>query len=71
MKETMEKFKGFWADEKGEVGIKQIAMTVGVIILIGVVVTSLSSGSTLADWVGDVWDAVFGKIKDVFDLPES
>lgn len=68
MKEKIGKFKAFWADERGDVGIKQIAMTVGVIILIGVVVTSLSSGDTLAGWVGDVWEAVFGKIKEVFEM---
>ncbi len=66
MKEKMGKFKGFWADERGDVGIKQIAVTVGVIILIGVVVNSLKDGTTLSKWVTDVWDFVFQKIKSVF-----
>ena len=66
MKEKLGKLKGFWADERGDVGIKQIAMTVGVIILIGGVVTFLSDGETLGGWVEDVWDFVFEKIKSVF-----
>lgn len=66
MMEKMGKIKGFWADERGDVGIKQIAVTVAVIMLIGVVVTSLSTGNTLATWVTEVWNYVFGKIKSVF-----
>lgn len=45
-------------EEKGEVGIKQIAITVGVIILIGVVVTYLQGG-VLVGWVDDVWEFLF------------
>ncbi|MBY3622588.1 hypothetical protein BSK62_02510 [Paenibacillus odorifer] len=50
--------KELLVEEKGEVGIKQIAITVGVIILIGVVVTYLKGG-VLAGWVDDIWTFLF------------
>ena len=50
--------KELLVEEKGEVGIKQIAITVGVIILIGVVVPYLKGG-VLTGWVDDVWEFLF------------
>ncbi|MDH6371345.1 hypothetical protein CA600_12930 [Paenibacillus sp. VTT E-133280] len=50
--------KGLLVEEKGEVGIKQIAITVGVIIVIGVVVTYLKDGA-LVGWIDDIWTFLF------------
>ncbi|WP_195571399.1 hypothetical protein [Paenibacillus sp. 1001270B_150601_E10] len=50
----MNKLKAVVGNERGEFGIKQIAITVAVIIIIGVVV-SIITGS-LDTWVEDIWD---------------
>ncbi|NMM55442.1 hypothetical protein [Paenibacillus aquistagni] len=57
----MNKLKAVVGNERGEFGIKQIAITVAVIIIIGVVVTTLSG--KLPTWVGDIWD----KFLDLID----
>lgn len=56
-------FRKLWKDEKGEFGIKQIAGTVAVIVIIGLVV-GIVEGS-LATWVSDVWDLFFDEIKEM------
>lgn len=57
----MEKEKGlakkgqsFWADERGEIGVKQIAATVAVIVVIGMVISAINSN--LSTWISDLWD---------------
>ncbi|WP_223068040.1 hypothetical protein [Paenibacillus caui] len=54
MKENKDK-RSFWKDEAGEVGVKQIAWTVGVIIIVGFVVTVLSDGRIIGEWLNDIW----------------
>lgn len=57
----MNKLKAVVGNERGEFGIKQIAITVAVIIIIGVVVTTLSG--KLPTWVGEIWN----KFLDLID----
>ncbi|SMG59495.1 hypothetical protein SAMN06295960_4955 [Paenibacillus aquistagni] len=56
----MNKLKAVVGNERGEFGIKQIAITVAVIIIIGVLV-SVITGS-LGDWVDAIWKKFLGLI---------
>lgn len=49
--------------ERGEFGIKQIAITVAVIVLIGLLVTVIDTN--LGTWIGEVWDMLIDKIEDL------
>jgi len=44
----------FWRDEQGDIGIKQIAITVGVIVLVGLSITIVNG--KIGDWL----DTIFG-----------
>lgn len=57
------RIKEFIKDERGEFGIKQIAATLGVIILIGVAVGVISD--SMPDWVGQAWDYLFEQIENL------
>lgn len=46
--------RAFWEDETGEFGIKQIAATVAVIVIIGIIVGIVRGN--LPNWVNDTWD---------------
>lgn len=52
------------ADERGAVGVKEIAITVAVIVIIGAVV-SLITGSFLNTWISEIWNLFIGLIKDM------
>lgn len=56
------KNREFWKDESGEFGVKGIAITVAVIVIIGAAV-SFIKGSALEGWIGDIWD----KFMDLID----
>lgn len=64
LKRLKEKTKRFIKDERGEFGLKQIAITLGVIILVGFVVTTLKDG-LLAGWIEDTWDYLFEQIQNL------
>lgn len=53
-------------NNRGEFGIKQIAMTIGIIIVVGAAVTFITSGTFLGTAIGDVWDWLFLRIQDIF-----
>lgn len=50
------------ADERGAVGVKEIAVTVAVIVIIGAVV-SLVTGSLLGNWIDEIWTLFIDQIK--------
>lgn len=64
MKTMINKTRAFWNNEAGVIGVKELAITVAAIVLIGVVVTYLSGG-TLTGWVDDIWTELFDRIKDI------
>lgn len=45
--------RSFWRDETGEVGVKQIAITVGVIVLVGLSITIIQG--KMGQWLDDIW----------------
>ena len=57
--------KSFFCDERGEVSVKGLAITVGAIVVIGAVVTWLSGGQ-LTTWISDIWDSVWNWIQNTF-----
>ncbi|UQZ35410.1 hypothetical protein C2I18_18920 [Paenibacillus sp. PK3_47] len=50
------------ADERGAVGVKEIAITVAAIVIIGAVV-SLVTGSLLGDWIDEIWTLFMNQIE--------
>ncbi len=50
-------------EERGDIGIKELAIAVGVIIVIGAAVAVLTGN--MQDIVEDVWDWLFGVLQDL------
>ena len=50
------------SNERGEFGIKQIAITVGVIVVIGFIVNIITN-SFLSDWIEQVWEMFIDQIE--------
>ncbi|AZK48636.1 hypothetical protein [Paenibacillus lentus] len=63
-KREEEKKLSFWRDERGDIGVKQIAVTVGVIVIIAVAVT-LIRNTFLEQWIREVWDMFMKAIEDM------
>lgn len=61
--ENVEK-QSFWKDERGDIGIKQIAITVGIIVIIAFAI-GLIKDSFLEGWIKDVWKMFMDAIKDM------
>ncbi|MNJ27958.1 hypothetical protein [Paenibacillus bouchesdurhonensis] len=59
-----EKKLSFWRDEQGDIGVKQIAITVGVIVIIAVAVT-LIRNTFLEQWIKEVWEMFMKAIEDM------
>lgn len=49
----IEKKRSFWKDETGDIGIKQVAITVGVIVLVGLSISIIQG--KMGDWFEDIW----------------
>lgn len=60
MKKQWDEFK---KDESGEFGVKQIAITVAVIVLIGFIVSTLKD--YLPAWIQEIWTTLVNMIQDV------
>ena len=50
-------------EERGDIGVKQLAVAVGVIILIGVVITVLTDN--MDTFVDDIWKILKEQIEDL------
>ncbi|AWB43137.1 hypothetical protein DCC85_02075 [Paenibacillus sp. CAA11] len=53
----------FWKDERGEMGIRGIAITVGVIVFIGIVLAFLRTNA--GNFIQDAWDMMLEKINSI------
>ncbi|MCL6605677.1 MAG: hypothetical protein K6T94_22675 [Paenibacillus sp.] len=51
-------------EERGAVGVKEIAITVAVIVIIGAVV-SLVTDTFLNTWISEIWTLFIGQIKEM------
>ncbi len=50
-------------NENGEVGIKQIAITVAIIVVIGIVIGIVRGN--MAGWVGEIWTLFLEQIRSL------
>lgn len=57
------KKRSIWKDETGDIGVKQIAITVAVIVVIAAVV-GLIKDSFLNTWITEIWDKFMGLIDE-------
>jgi Flp pilus assembly pilin Flp len=57
------KVRNFLKDQSGEFGIKQIAVTVAVIVIIGLLIGVIRGN--LGTWVAEVWDMFIEMIKNL------
>lgn len=55
------KFKKLLGNQRGEFGIKQIAVTVAVIVIIGLIVSQVRN--FLPGWITQIWDMFIEQIK--------
>lgn len=61
MRELCIKFRCFLDEERGSFGIKEIAVTVAVIVLIGAIVAALKS--SMGGYITQIWDLFIAEIK--------
>jgi hypothetical protein len=64
LKKNNGKTASFWKEESGDFGIKQIAATVAVIVIIGFIVTAIQTN--IGTWVNQVWTLFMDQIRDSF-----
>lgn len=57
------KKQSLWKDETGDIGVKQIAITVAVIVVIAAIV-GLIKDSFLNTWITEIWDKFMGLIDE-------
>ena len=55
-------------DERGDFSVKGLAMTLGVIVVIGIIVAWLGTGGGLQEMIEEVWASVWGFIKSTFGI---
>ena len=60
---TSKKIGQVLAEEKGSFGIKEIAVTVAVIVVIGFAVSVIEDN--MGGWVSELWDLFLGKIEEL------
>lgn len=59
-----EKKLSFWKEERGEIGVKQIAITVAIIVVIAFAAT-LIRDTFLEQWIREVWQMFMKAIEDM------
>lgn len=55
-----QKVRTFCDDKRGDFSIKGLVITVGVIVVVGAVVTWLATDGEILNFIGDVWDSLGG-----------
>ncbi|MEK3903596.1 hypothetical protein [Paenibacillus sp. FSL R7-0179] len=53
--------ESFWTEERGDIGVKQIALTVAAIVIIGAAIVIVQGN--LGAWIGDIWDLFMKQIE--------
>jgi hypothetical protein len=64
MKRMKDVKKSMISNEKGSIGIKQLAATVAVIVVIGAAITMINT-TFLNTWIDEVWTLFMDEIKDL------
>jgi len=55
--------QSFWKEEKGEISIKGIAITIGVIILVGFAITTIQG--KMGVWLDDIWGIIKTQLEKI------
>ncbi|ETT30099.1 MULTISPECIES: hypothetical protein [unclassified Paenibacillus] len=53
--------ESFWTEERGDIGVKQIALTVAAIVIIGAAIVIVQGN--LGAWISDIWDLFMKQIE--------
>ena len=53
--------ESFWTEERGDFGVKQIALTVAAIVIIGAAIVIVQGN--LGAWISDIWDLFMKQIE--------
>ncbi|MEK3794626.1 hypothetical protein MKX42_23055 [Paenibacillus sp. FSL R7-0204] len=53
--------ESFWTEERGDIGVKQIAITVAAIVIIGAAIVIVQDN--LGTWIGDIWKLFMNQIE--------
>ncbi|MEK4043792.1 hypothetical protein NSU18_09010 [Paenibacillus sp. FSL H8-0048] len=53
--------ESFWTEERGDIGVKQIALTVAAIVIIGAAIVIVQGN--LKTWITDIWDLFMKQIE--------
>ncbi|MEK4854755.1 hypothetical protein NST04_33305 [Paenibacillus sp. FSL H7-0756] len=53
--------ESFWTEERGDIGVKQIALTVAAIVIIGAAIVIVQDN--LGTWIGDIWKLFMNQIE--------
>lgn len=62
---SIRSFMSKYNNDRGDVGVKTVAVTVAVIILVGVGLTAIKG--LLPDFIGKFWDEMYDKITSWFN----
>ncbi|WP_314586791.1 hypothetical protein [Paenibacillus terrigena] len=55
--------QSFWKEEKGEISIKGIAITIGIIILVGMSITIIQG--KMGNWLDDIWGIIKTQLEGI------
>jgi hypothetical protein len=55
--------QSFWKEEKGEISIKGIAITIGIIILVGFAIATIQG--KMGNWLDDIWGIIKTKLEGI------
>ena len=63
--DNINKQQSFWKEERGDFGVKGIAITIAVIVLIGAIITIIQAN--LDGWIAEIWTMFIDQIKKLFE----
>lgn len=55
--------QSFWSEEKGEISIKGLAITIGIIILVGFAIAAIQG--KMGNWLDDIWGIIKTKLEGI------
>ena len=62
MKKLTNKIKGFFKSEQGDFGVKEIAIMVAIIVIVGFAITVIQG--KLSGWIDTIWKMAVDAISD-------
>lgn len=62
MKKLVNKIKNFAKSERGDFGVKEIAIMVAIIVIVGFAITIIQGN--LGGWIDEIWNMAIDAISD-------